>query len=67
MGNRPLVKRGPKRIDELLTKLERLKPIQMLELKDEKERNRALKFAREHGYFFVTRTHKGIIKLWRLE
>jgi hypothetical protein len=54
------------RRDDLFCRLEALKPLEATDLQNDKERNRALKFARERGLFFVSRQHKGKLKLWRL-
>ncbi len=62
------MERGPKRQDDLHDKLEALKPAKGLILANERERNRALKFGRTRGLFFVSRTTRtGEIKLWRME
>jgi len=59
------MKRGPKRQDSLIAKLEKLGKKDEMILAGESERNRALKWGRENRRFFVTRTHMGVLKLWR--
>lgn len=59
------MKRGPKRKDTLLARLEAVPVKGEILLDNENQRNRALKFGRETRRFFVTRSFNGKILLWR--
>ena len=59
------LKRGPKRQDSLLSRLEKVPVKGEILLDNDSQRNRALKFARETRRFFVTRAYMGKILLWR--
>lgn len=62
----PKLKRGPVRRDDLYDRLENLKVKQEMEVADEKERNRCLRFARANRMFIITRKKwDGRILVWR--